>query len=425
MEITLFIGLIVLLLAMSGLFAGTETALTAVSRGRMHQLEKDGSRAARAVNFLVADRERLIGSILLGNTFLNILISSITTAFLTAALGEQAVVVVTGVMTVVILIFAEVLPKTLAIARTDRFALAVARPMKPVIAVLAPIVKSVQVVVWVVLGVFGVKNGENDEAAAHEEIRGTVDLHHMEGTVEREHRDMIGGVLDLVDLKVGDVMVHRKNVVTVDAGLAPAALFEALLAAQHSRVPVWRDTPENIVGVLYMREVLREFVRRGATLDGFDMLGLVSEPWFVPDTTTLEEQLRAFQHKRAHFALVVDEYGTLQGIVTLEDILSEIIGELPAEHEAQKAGVRKQADGTYVIEGSMPVRDLNRMFDWGLPEEEATTLAGLVIHEARTIPEKGQRFTFYGFTFEILRRQRNQIAALRVAPPAKNEIAEY
>ncbi len=258
MEIYLFIGLIVLLLAMSGLFAGTETALTAVSRGRMHQLEKDGSRAARAVNFLVADRERLIGSILLGNTFLNILISSITTAFLASLLGERAVVVATGLMTVIILIFAEVLPKTLAIARTDRFALAVARPMKPVIAVLAPIVKSVQVVVWVVLGVFGVKDGESDEAAAHEEIRGTVDLHHMEGTVEREHRDMIGGVLDLVDLKVGDVMVHRKNVVTVDRRPGPGgAVRGAAGRPAQPRSGMARDAGEHRRRALHARGAAR------------------------------------------------------------------------------------------------------------------------------------------------------------------------
>lgn len=410
---------IIALLALSAFFSGSETALTAVSRARMHQLEKDGSRAARDVNVLVADRESLIGAILLGNTFINILASSLATVVLAQILGDKAVVIATGAMTAIILVFAEVLPKTLAIARTDRFALAVARLLRILVAVLAPVVRTVQFVVWRVLRLFGVtQDAVLPLVPAHEEIRGAVALHHIEGAMEREHRDMIGGILDLKDLKIGDVMVHRKNVAMIDAEQSQTALFEALLAANHTRVPVWKDTSDNVVGVLNTKDVMREFVRRRGRMENFDLLSLMAEPWFVPDTMTLEEQLQAFRERRTHFALVVDEYGAIQGIVTLEDILNEIFGAMPEESDIPaRPGIRPQPDGSYNIDGTTPVRDINRALDWNLPDEEATTLAGLVIHEARTIPDVGQRFAFYGFKFEILRRQRNQITTIRVTPP--------
>jgi Mg2+/Co2+ transporter CorB len=422
-SIFFWIGTIAVLLVVSAFFAGSETALTAVSRGKMHQLEKDGSRAAANVNKLVGDREKLIGALLLGNTFVNILASSIATTLFEANFGKRAVAVATVVMTIVILVFGEVLPKTLAIARTDRFALAVAWPVRHAVAILGPIVHSVQYLVWKVLGVFGVEQSESDEVVpAHDDIRGTVELHHKEGGVEREHRDMIGGILDLKELTVGEVMIHRKNMVTADIDEPVKDLLQALMASNHTRVPLWRDQPENIVGILHTKDVIRAMMRDGGSYDGINISALATEPWFVPDTTTAEEQLEAFRQKRSRFALVVDEYGALQGLVTLGDIMDEIFGELPDEHEAHaRPDVRQKPDGSYFIDGTVPVRDLNRDLDWNLPDEEATTIAGLVIHEARTIPEVGQRFAFFGYKFEILRRQRNQITALRVTPPAADD----
>jgi Mg2+/Co2+ transporter CorB len=419
------LGFIVILLVFSGFLSGSETALTAVSRARMHQLEKEGSRPARDVNALLSDREDMIGAILLGNTFTNILASSLATTLLVARFGNRSIAITTIVMTFVVLVFAEVLPKTLAIARTDRFALAVARSLRVIVRVLAPIVDSVQFIVWRVLGAVGIREEAKPTPMLppHEEIRGTVELHHKEGTVEREHRDMIGGILDLQELSVGDVMVHRKNMAAVDAAEPAAELFESLLAASHSRVPVWRDTPDNIIGILHTKSVIREFVRRKGQLQDFDILSLLEEAWFVPDTTMLEEQLDAFREKRSHFALVVDEYGTLQGLITLTDIFEEIFGHIPEEPGARPGPkFRPQPDGSYLVEGVIPVRELNRELEWNLPDEEATTVAGLVIHEARTIPDVGQRFAFYGFKFEILRRQRNQITLLRVTPPATRHI---
>ena len=416
------IAAIVLLLAISAFFSAAETALTAVSRGLMHQLEKDGSKSAAHVNRLVGNRERMIGAVLLGNTFINILTSSLATATLETRYGPRAVAVTTAVMTVVILIFVETLPKTLAVARTDRVALFVAAPLRWAVALLSPVLVAVQWLVWRVLWLFDVTSDEEPgtEEEAHDDIRGSVELHHQEGNVEREHRDMIGGILDLRQLKVSDVMLHRTNMASLDADLPGRELLDAAIASHHSRIPLWRDEPENIVGILSTKHLAQALVEHKGNLEAIDIAALALEPWYVPDTTTLEEQLASFRAHKSHFALVVDEYGALQGLVTLEDILEEIFGSIPDEHALEtRPDVRRRPDGSYLVDGSVPVRDLNRELDWSLPEEDATTVAGLVISQSGTIPEVGQRFAFFGYIFEILRRQRNQITALRVIPPIK------
>ncbi len=415
-----FVGAIVILLVASAFFSGSETALTAVSHGKMHQLEKDGSAAAARVNRLVANKERLIGALLLGNTFVNILVSSMATSVLEGRFGNRAVAIVTVIMTLVILIFAEVLPKTLAISRTEEFALAIARPVRIVVAVLGPTVGAVQKLVWAMLQLLGVR-GENKGIVAdavHDEIRGTVYLRHKEGSVERESRDMISGVLDLRELSVGDVMTHRKNMMTIDIGQPNEAIVRELMATRHARVPVWRGQPENIVGVLRTRNLVRAVLGNGEAFEGLDIQTLISPPWFVPETMKVEELLEAFRERHTHFALVVDEYGGIMGLVTREDVLDEVFGRLPDESGPSiQPGIRPQPDGSYVIDGTTPIRDLNRAMEWNLPDDEATTLAGLVIHEARAIPEVGQRFSFYGFKFQVLRRVRNQITLLRVMAP--------
>jgi Mg2+/Co2+ transporter CorB len=419
LNLTLSFLAIAALIAISGFFAGSETALTAVSKARMYHLANEGSWRARQVNALIADRERLIGALLLGNTFVNILASALATSVSLRLFERGGVAIAAFVMTGFILIFGEVLPKTLGIARTDRMALAVAAPLRLFVAVLKPVLMTVQFIVWRVLRLFGIRGASLESVlTAQDEIRGAIDLHHQEGTVEREHRDMLGGILDLAELQVSDVMVHRKNMQILDGGAEPEDIVARVLSSTHTRFPIWRDDPENIIGVLHVKDLLRTMMERQGSLKDLDILALASEPWFVPDTTTLEEQLAAFRDRREHFALVVDEYGVLQGLVTLEDILEEIFGDIAEEHDQHiPEGIRPQADGSYNVDGWTPIRELNREFDWHLPDEEATTIAGLVIHEARVIPEVGQVFSFYGFKFEILRRQRNQIVALRIIPP--------
>ncbi|MBA4208524.1 MAG: hypothetical protein C0454_03255 [Parvibaculum sp.] len=408
---------IVLLLLFSAFFSGSETALTAASRARMHHLAEDGDKRARVVLHLTDDRERLIGAILLGNNLVNILASALATSLFLALFGDAGVVYATLVMTAIVLIFAEVAPKTLAITNTDRVALAVSQPLRLVIFVFAPVTAAVQFIVRHALRIFGLNVDDKQQVlSAHEELRGAINLHHHEGSVVKIDRDMLGGILDLRDLEVSDIMVHRKNIAMIDAAQPNAEIIAQALASPHTRIPLWRDEQENIVGVLHAKDLLRALSSSGWRPEAIDILGIASKPWFVPDTTTLQDQLNAFLKQKSHFALVVDEYGVLMGLITLEDILEEIVGEISDEHDIEVAGVRAQPDGSVVVNGSVPIRDLNRAFDWNLPDDEATTIAGLVIHEARTIPEIGQTFTFHGFRFEILRRQRNQIAQLRVAP---------
>jgi Mg2+/Co2+ transporter CorB len=424
LELSLDLLAIFALLAVSAFFSGSETALTAVSKVRMHHLAQEGSRRAAHVNTLIANRESLIGAILLGNNFVNILASALATSLALEYFADGGIAIATVSMTAFILIFSEVMPKTVAITHTDRVALAVARPIRLVVLLLSPIVAVVKFLVWRVLYLFGVdQQGEVPVLTAHEEIRGAIELHHQEGGVESEHRHMLGGILDLSELKVGDVMVHRKNMVTIDASSNLEETLEAALSSGHTRIPLWKDEPENIVGVLHIKDLLRVLTSGHGAADKLDLLALVAEPWFVPETTTLEEQVNAFRERRAHFALVVDEYGTIEGLVTLEDILEEVFGSIAEVYDdVLPQGIRQQQDGSYNIDGWTPVREINRELDWNLPDEEATTIAGLIINEARTIPEVGQKFAFHGFKFQILRRQRNQITAVRVTPP--KELAE-
>jgi Mg2+/Co2+ transporter CorB len=423
-DITLTLIAIFALLIFAAFFAGAETALTAVSKARMYHLASEGSARAKQVLHLITDRERLIGALLLGNTFVNILASSLATSIALRLFDEGAVVIAALVMTAIILIFGEVLPKTLAIARTDHTALAVAYPVRLFVALLSPVLSTVQFIVWRILRLFGLKQTAGEPVlTAQEEIRGAIDLHHQEGGVEREHRDMLGGILDLAELYLADIMVHRKNMEVLDGGAPAEDIVARVLSSAHTRFPIWRDDPENIVGVLHAKDLLRTLMKRQGNLQDIDIMSLASEPWFVPDTTSLEEQLRAFRDRREHFALVVDEYGVLQGLVTLEDILEEIFGDIAEEtNQHSPEGVRPQADGSYNVDGWTPVRDLNRELEWSLPDEVATTIAGLIIHEARVIPEAGQIFSFFGFKFEILRRQRNQIMALRITPPRREPV---
>jgi Mg2+/Co2+ transporter CorB len=408
---------ILICLLASAFFSGSETALTASSRARMHRLEKHGNSEAAIVNALLAMRERMIGALLLGNNVANIAVSTLTTGLLLVWFGQFGVIYATVVMTVLVVVFSEVLPKTAAINAPDRIALVVARPMKWIVLACGPVLMGVEALVRWILSFFGIRVGENVPVlSAHEELRGAVDLLHHEGAVEKLHRDMFGGVLDLRELEVSDVMVHRTKMLTVNIDDPPEEVVRMVLASPYTRLPLWRGTPENIVGMLHAKDLLRALQGAGADAAKLDIGTLATEPWFVPDTTPLYEQLRAFRRRKTHFAIVVDEYGVVMGHVTLEDILEEIVGDISDEHDVDVPGVRPQADGSVNVDGGVPIRDLNRVMDWNLPDEEATTIAGLVIHESQSIPEPGQSFTFYGFRFRVLRRNRNRITALRITP---------
>ncbi len=413
-------GVLFLSILFSAIFSGAETALTATSRARMHAKESAGDDRARVVNKLLDMRERMIGAMLLGNQLVNIAASAFATSVLVAIAGENGVIYATIIMTILVVVFAEVLPKTIAINYPDRSALIVSRFAAFFVAIFGPVLIGVEALVRGVLRLFGVKLGENTSIlSARDELRDQVDFLHKEGSVDKKDRDMLGGLLDLQELGVSDVMVHRTKMRTIDADLAPSDIVREVLSSPYTRLPLWRERPDNIVGILHAKDLLRALDAVGGDTTKLDVEDLALAAWFVPDTTSLPDQLKAFLKRKTHFAIVVDEYGEVMGLVTLEDILEEIVGDIKDEHDSSVTGVRPQADGSYNVDGSVPIRDLNRALDWELPDDEATTIAGLVIHEARIIPDSGQAFTFYGFRFQVLRKTRNRITALKITPVPK------
>ena len=416
---------ILILICMSAFFSGSETALTAVSKARMHALEKDGNKKAKRVNILIERKDRLIGSLLLGNNLVNILASAIATKFFIDLVGEAGVVYATLIMTVVVLVFAEVLPKTIALNNSDTVALLIAPVVRALVIVLTPFTAMLSVIVTVTMKIMRIKQGSDNLAdIAQQELRGAIDLAHQSGGEDGEReslekRAMLRSILDLVDVDVEEVMTHRSNVTAIDADEPITHIVDQVLSCPYTRIPVWQDDNDNIIGVVHAKALLRELRAAGGNIDRLDIRMMVSEPWFIPETTTLFDQLQAFRERKEHFAVVVDEYGAFQGIVTLEDILEEIVGEIEDEHDTVVTGIRLQGDGSYLIDGTVTIRDLNRELEWELPDEDYTTIAGLVIHESKMIPDVGQNFSFYGYRFKVLKRDKNQISLLGIIPPVK------
>jgi len=416
-------GAILALLVLSAFFSGSETALTAASRGKLKARAEKGDKGAAQALAITDDNERLIGSVLLGNNLVNILAASLATALFTRLFGESGVALATLVMTLLVLIFAEVLPKTYAITNAEAAAAHTAPIISVVIRVFSPVVEAVRVLVRGVLWLFGVQTDPDSHIlAVREEIAGALHLGHSEGVVEKEDRDRILGALDLGDRAVEEIMLHRSQIEMIDVDDEPQAILEQCLKSSHTRLPIYREDPDNVIGVVHAKDLLRgmyKFVQgadaMGPALAGFDICDIAKKPYFVPETTTLDDQMRTFLRMNTHFALVVDEYGTLQGLITLEDILEEIVGEITDEFDNTEDGIyRRSPEDELVVDGAMTIRDLNRATDWNLPDDEANTIAGLVIHEAQMIPRVSQVFIFHGFRFEVVERKDNRVTRLKL-----------
>ena len=422
MDFWFSVGVVFVLLILSGFFSGSETALTAASRSRLHNWEKEGNKRAGMVNKIRERKDRMIGSLLLGNNLVNILASALATSTLIKVFGEVGVFYATMIMTLLVLIFAEVLPKTYALTHADKMSVFIAPIIRVVIWLFFPIAEAVNKIVKVTLRLFGADMDKIPENSHMEILRGVIELHQGEDVETQEQRAMLRSVLDLFEVDVEEVMTHRKNVTMLNAADPIEKIIEEALQSPYTRMPIYRDESDNIIGVLHAKALMRELKTREKNnqgIDGIDIEELATDPWFVPDATTLYEQMQAFRSRREHFAVVVDEYGSYMGIVTLEDILEEIVGDIDDEHDEAFVGVRKQANGSYLVEGDVAIRDLNREFEWELPDDEDySTLAGLIIHEAQTVPEAGQSFTFYDFRFDIVKRNRNQLGLIRVIAPS-------
>ena len=414
---------IFVLLGISAFFSGSETALTAASRGKLHSMADKGSSGAKRALVLTEDTERLIGAVLLGNNLVNILAAALATSLFTRLFGDSGVALATLVMTLLVLIFAEVLPKTYAISNSEGAASFVSAPIRALVIIFAPIVATVRITVRAILRLFGAKmTGLDEDDAAQKEIAGAIALSHSEGNFEKDDRDRLLGALDLKDREVEEIMLHRSDIEIIDAAASPQDIVTQSLASRYTRLPIFKDEPENIIGVIHTKDLLREVDKlvRGEdggpdAIDRLNIIDIAREPYFVPETTPLDDQMREFLLRKAHFALVVDEYGDLQGLITLEDILEEIVGEITDEHDEDAEILDgKDTSGNFKIDGSATIRDVNRMHEWNLPDDEANTIAGLVIHEAQMIPKIGQVFSFHGFRFEIAGRDQNRITKLKV-----------
>ncbi|MBN2740899.1 MAG: HlyC/CorC family transporter [Rhodobacteraceae bacterium] len=420
-------GAIVLLLAFSAFFSGSETALTAASRAKLKSQADRGEKGAQTALDVTEDSERLIGAILLGNNVVNILSASLATALLTKTFGQSGVALATVVMTLLVLIFSEVLPKTYAITLPEKVAAKVAAPIKVFTRILAPIVAVVRVIVRGILYAFGMRTDKNQHMfSLQEEIAGALAIGQSEGQVDKEDRDRLLGALDLGNRTVEEIMLHRSQIEMLDIGSDPDAILSAVLSSPHTRLPLYRGERENVVGIIHSKDLLRavEKVVRGGdgnleSVADLDIAKVMMKPYFIPETTPLDEQMQEFLKRRTHFALVVDEYGDLRGLLTLEDILEEIVGEITDEFDPKADRRLKPTEtGDYIVEGAMTIRDFNRETDWSLPDDEANTLAGLVIHEAQTIPTEGQVFAFHGFRFEVTARKDNRLTQLKIRPLA-------
>jgi Mg2+/Co2+ transporter CorB len=415
----LTVPLVLLCLALSAYMSAAETAVTGASRPRMHRLAQQGNKRAPLVNRLLARKDEAVSAVLLGNSVMNILSASLTTVVLTDLFGAAGVVYATAIIGVMVVIFAEVMPKTWALLRADRVALTLAPSIIVTLALLGPLARAFAWVSRIFLHLLGVRTDRTLDAQEHDELlRGAIELHgvgHIDEDAPAE-KAMLRSVLDLGDRTVADVMVHRGGVVLIDAEEPTESIVTQMLAAPYTRIPLYRGQPDNIVGVVHAKDLFRAVKAAGGP-DTVRIADVMTPPWFIPESTILFDQLQAFQDRHEHFAIVVDEYGVMQGIVTLEDIIEEIVGDIEDEHDAIKRGVLRREDGSLVCQGSVPIHDLNREFGWALPEDVATTIAGLVLYEARRIPEVGQTYAFYGFRFEILKREGTRIAELRIVPP--------
>lgn len=409
--------LVILLILGAAFFSAAETCLTTVSRARMFHLAENGNRWARMVLNLKEKKEDLISTILLGSTIVNVAGASIATTLAIDWFGDHAVAYVTVIMTVLMLLVAEIIPKTFAILHAERCSMFIALPIHLLTIVFKPINFATRWVTVNVLGALGVgKEMGVPLVSASEVIRGTIELQHQEGGVVKHERDMLGSILDLNEIEVAQVMIHRNHVEMVNADLSAEDIIHAVTHSTHTRIPFWRNNPDNVIGVLHVKDLYRLLQKRNGSTTQEEILGLLSKTWFIPSTTSLKEQLFAFRQRKYHIALVVDEYGVYMGIITLEDIIEEIVGDIYDEHDRRPtSNIRQQPDGTYILPGMMSIRDLNRQLDWDLPDEETfSTLAGLVIHEARTIPEQGAMFSFHGYEFIVIERVDNQVVRLKV-----------
>ena len=414
--------IVLFLVGLSGVCAGSEAAILSASRIRLHHMAKKGSVKAKIILEIQNSLGAFISALLFVNTWLNIAVTALVTSLFNDIFGPVGAIYAVPLMGFLITIYAEVLPKIYIYNDPERSVLAFAPFFKPFYKVFSPATLFIDKIARLSLKLFGFKASPDSQGeSSQEDLRGAIDLYGGPSIQTRHERAMLRSILDLADVEASEIMTHRNKMFILNADLPPEQIVDQVLSAPYTRIPLWKTQPDNIVASLHAKDLLRAVRAFKNDLSHFDIMSVASSPWFIPSTTTLFAQLEAFRERREHFALVVDEYGDLEGMLTLEDILEEIVGEIVDEHDIELPGVKTAPDGPYIIDGSVTIRDLNRLFDWEISDEDASTIAGLILHETKQIPEVGQSFLIHGFRIDILRRQRHQILQVKLTPPPTNE----
>lgn len=416
--IWVLLGILVLLIFLSAFFSGSETSLISLNRYRLRHLAKGGSAGAVRASELLKRPDRLIGLILLGNNFVNILASSIATIIALRLLGDDGIMVSTLLLTLVILIFAEVTPKTLAALHPERFAFPATLLIKPLLRALYPVVWLINTIPNGLLRLIGVSQEDMDShSLSNEELRTVVN--EAGAMMPQRHQKMLLSILDLEKVTVEDIMVPRSEIVGIDLDDDWETIEKQLSTSQHTRLPVYRGDIDNVLGFIHLRNVLALHRQQELTKEGLE--SLIRETYFIPEGTALNTQLLHFQRQRRRIGLVVDEYGDIQGLVTLDDILEEIVGEFTTDPATSSKEIHPQDDGTFLVDGSANIRELNRIMLWELSTDGPKTLNGMITEYLETIPEAGTSLLLEGYPIEILQTSNNTVKTVRIDPSFKKK----
>jgi len=419
--IWVLLGLIFFLILVSAFFSGSETGLISLNRYRLRHLAQDGHAGARRAHELLKRPDRLIGLILLGNNFVNILASAIATLLAVRLLGEDGVWVATALLTVVVLIFAEITPKTLAAMRPERFAFPATTILKPLGWLLTPLVLLFNTIPSGLLRLFGISQDElTEHSISREELRTVVN--EAGAMIPQRHQKMLLGILDLEKATVEDIMVPRNEVVGIDLEDEWEQILKQLHNSQHTRLPVYRGDIDKVVGIIHLRNFLG--LQRKQEVTREDLEGIIRESYFIPEATPLNTQLLNFQSQRRRIGMVVDEYGDIQGLVTLDDILEEIVGEFTTDPSTSSKDIHPQEDGSFLVDGSANIRELNRIMQWDLPTDGPKTLNGMITEYLETIPEAGTSLLLEGYPIDIVQTASNTVKTVRIDPSLRKTTEE-
>lgn len=419
---SLYLALVIFLILFSALFSCCETSITAASRAKISRLAGEGDKRAKKLAKLLKIREEVVSAMLIGNNAISILASVLATNAMIEIFGEVGLFYATIVMTISVIIFSDIAPKTLALKAPDKIALFLASTISFLVKILFPFTHLAQKISETLVGLFFIKPKKNSKASELEEIRDTVELKAKEGAIFKYDKDLLDGVLDLSDTEISEIMVHRKDIESLNINLPIAEIVKKALEVGYTRIPLWRGNNENIVAILNVRNLLRNLHFYRGNIEKFDLSLATNEPWFVPSSNSLRSQLFAFRKNKKRFALVIDEYGMLLGLVTLEDILEEIVGEIK-EPEESEINIIKTKSGFYKITGKTLIRDINKKLNWEIVEsDDAYNLAAFIISSLGRIPEEKENFAVNGYYFEILKRKNHDLILVKVKPIEEKKV---